>query len=127
VRAGTERVAVTVLGTPAELTVTVGKSGSAKAYRLRPATCETATAVVAAFVTSALAPAPVIAPAPEPAKAAEAPAPVHLDPRTLDAAVREELALREVEFERYDLAIAFSRPGAANFVVRIDKGGTPSC
>ncbi len=117
-----EQVSVNVAGTPPELTVVVRRAGAESSEKLAPATCETATDVVAAFVVSAVAPAPVVPvglPATKPEET--------LDVHDFERAVREELFEREIRYQKRVITLTFSRDAWRRFVVRVGKSRSPEC
>ncbi|HEX6766545.1 MAG TPA: hypothetical protein VF103_13725, partial [Polyangiaceae bacterium] len=117
-----ERVAVRIEGTPGELTVLVRRAGVESSERLAPATCETATDAVAAFVVSAVAPAPIV-PVEPPASAPHD----KLDVRAFERAVQGELEQREVNYRKRGITLTFSEDASRRFLVRLDKSNSPEC
>ena len=117
-----EKVSVDVEGTPLELTVVVRRAGAESSEELAPATCETATDAVAAFVVSAVAPAPVV-PVEPPATASAQ----ELDVRAFEHAVLGELEQREVDYRKRDITLTFSQDPSQRFLVRLDKRDSPEC
>jgi hypothetical protein len=97
-----ERVRVAVSGTPAVLVVTLRRDGSETVEHLAPATCETATDVVAAFVTSTLAPAPVVS----------VPDQRRVPLAALEKALGDELARRRIQFAKLGVSFALERDGS---------------
>jgi hypothetical protein len=116
------QVSVDVAGTPGELTVVVRRAGAESSERLAPATCETATDAVAAFVVSAVAPAPVVPVEPPATKPEE-----KLDVRAFERAVRDELFEREIRYQKRGITLTFSQDALRRYLVRIDKSHSPEC
>lgn len=107
--AGTTRVEV--VGTPEQLSVQLRGSERAGSTLLPPATCATATDVVAAFLVSTLAPA---SPTPTP------PAPA-LDAATLTARVHAELARRNIQLALEHVTLSLERDGSGTWFARIAR------
>lgn len=104
---------VAVEGTAQALEVTVRRAGAGVTERLPPATCETATDAVAAFLASALGPPP------------GAPAPVALD--ELERALGQALARRGVQLAMLGVRLRLARDSEGNVSALIEHRREPAC
>ena len=107
------RASVTIDGTAQALVVTVRRQGERVIENLPPATCDTATDVVAAFLASALAPPPGM------------PLPVALD--ELEAAIGAELAKRGVQLAMLGVRLKLARDPEGNVVAHAEHVHSPGC
>ncbi|HEX5098282.1 MAG TPA: hypothetical protein VFV94_02230, partial [Polyangiaceae bacterium] len=107
------RAAVAIDGAPQALTVIVRRKGERVIEHLAPATCDTATDAVAAFLASALAPPPGM------------PAAVALD--ELEGAIGEELARRGVQLAMLGVRLKLSRDADGNVIAHVAHVHSPGC
>ena len=112
---------IQIQGTPEHLSIVLRTAERVVSTSLPPATCATATDVVAAFLVSALAPVPLAPPLPAPP-----PGPPPLQAETLLEAVRAELARRGTQLVLERVRLSIERDGSGTWFARISGADQPS-
>ena len=112
---------IEVEGTPEHLSVRLRTAERVVSTSLPPATCATATDVVAAFLVSALAPVPLAPSAPAPT-----PSPPPLQAETLLEAVRAELARRGTQLALERVRLSIERDGSGTWFARVSGADRPN-